>query len=97
MATGPTQSSKDIKKIDLEHQGNSPHASSDQAEDVLALQDIDEALNAKMHIVNNVRDHSFEQISLLLVTVSSPKSFSARMEISHLENKLSKVALINFT
>lgn len=32
--------------------------SSGNAEEVLALQDLDPALNAKMHLVNNVRPNS---------------------------------------
>jgi hypothetical protein len=33
------------------------HASVGSGEDILALQDVDPALNAKMHLVNNVRAH----------------------------------------
>ena len=33
------------------------HVSMREGQDVLALQDVDPALNAKMHLVNNVRAH----------------------------------------
>lgn len=56
MATGSTQTAKDVERIAMENQDGSPNISSiNKGEDILALQDIDKALNAKMYIVNNVR------------------------------------------
>lgn len=38
--------------------------STGNAEDILALQDLDPALNAKMHLVNNVRHHPPDSATL---------------------------------
>jgi hypothetical protein len=46
--------------LDAEQQ----HLDYAQGEDILALQDIDPALNAKMHIVNNVSSFEYSQILL---------------------------------
>ncbi len=64
---GPTDKDgypKDAEKLavnDVPHQDTTLEVGS--SEDVLALQDVDPALNAKMHIVNNVKS-SFHMLQL---------------------------------
>ncbi|KAI9648138.1 Sugar transporter [Ciborinia camelliae] len=70
MATDSTQSPKDMGDIALEGQDNSLyHSSVGEGEDILALQDIDQALNAKMHIVNNAIDEIVDSMLLLLQSI----------------------------
>jgi hypothetical protein len=49
--------SKDHEKVALGQQDVTYDTHSvDKGEDILSMQDVDPALNAKMHIVNNVRE-----------------------------------------
>jgi len=48
-------SDKNLKPIDVEDGPRQASFEVATADDILSLQDVDPALNAKMHIVNNVR------------------------------------------
>lgn len=52
-----TEYTKDHEKVALGQQDVTFDTHSvDKGEDILSMQDVDPALNAKMHIVNNVRE-----------------------------------------